>query len=62
MRWYGPTSISHDEGRDVLSTLNTAIVCTAIPLAVIIIMQRFVRNFWDASAAKFGLLKALALM
>ena len=60
--WYGPTSISQPRGTEVISSLNTAIVCTALPVLVIILMQLFVRNFWDASSAYWALFKALALM
>jgi len=60
--WYGPTSISQPRGTEVISSLNTAIVCTALPILVILLMQVFVRSFWDASSALWAVSKALALM
>ena len=60
--WYGPTSISQPHGTQVMSSLNTAMVCTILPILVILLMQVFVRNFWDASSAIWAVTKALALM
>lgn len=60
--WYGPTSISQPRGTEVISSLNTAIVCASLPILVILLMQVFVRNFWDANSALWAVSKALALM
>ncbi len=60
--WYGPISISQPRGTEVISSLNTAIVCTGLPILVILLMQVFVRNFWDANSALWAVSKALALM
>ena len=60
--WYGKAAISQPMSNTVLSTLNTALLCALLPLLIVVLMQRFVRNFWDGSSAKWGLLKALAMM
>lgn len=60
--WYGPTDISYPQRPLILSNLTTGIIFTAIPIAVIVGMQAFVRSFWDANAAILGLLNGLVLM
>lgn len=60
--WEGPIELSYPHIPMVLSTVGCALVLMIIPLAVILVMQLFVRSFWDCQAAKFGLLKAMTLM
>lgn len=61
--WYGPTWISQPRlAHETISSLITAIVCVAIPLLCLILVQLFVRDFWDSHSAKVSFLKAIALM
>lgn len=60
--WHGQTYISHPKERLILSDSVAGMTLAAIPIAVILLMQVFVRNFWDAHTAIFGLLKGLVTM
>ena len=60
--WEGPVEFSYPHISMILSTFNCAIAVMVIPLAVIFIMQLFVRSFWDLNAAIMGLLKSMTLM
>lgn len=60
--WYGPINISYPRRNLILTNLVAGLLFTAIPFAIIIAMQIFVRSFWDANAAIFGLLQGLAMM
>ena len=61
-RWYGPPSISQPRQQLIVSNLVAAMVVTAVPVVVFLMTQIIIRDFWDANAAIFGLLKGLALM
>lgn len=60
--WYGPTDLSYPKQPLILSNAIAGMIFTAVPLAVILAMQVFVRSFWDANAAILGLLKGLVIM
>ncbi|KAL9042526.1 MAG: hypothetical protein Q9214_003748 [Letrouitia sp. 1 TL-2023] len=60
--WRGPLEISHPELHSVLDSMECAIVVLLVPLALVLLMQTFVKSFWDANAAILGLLKALSAM
>ncbi len=60
--WEGPIELSYPHIPMVLSTIVCAFALMIVPLAVFLIMQFFVRSFWDCNAANFGLLKAMTLM
>ena len=62
--WYGPLSISCPKNNwpDVITSTQTGMVVVFVPLAVILFVQLFTKSFWDAHHAKFGLVKALAVM
>ncbi len=60
--WYGETYISHAKQPLVLSNLAAALIFVAVPIGIILFMQIFIRNFWDAHTAIFGLLQALITM
>jgi membrane-associated phospholipid phosphatase len=60
--WYGETYISHAKQPLILSNLVAALIFVASPIGIILFMQIFIRNFWDAHTAIFGLLQALITM
>lgn len=60
--WYGPPSISQPKQDLILSNFVAAMIVTTVPIAVFLMTQIIIRDFWDANAAIFGLLKGLALM
>ena len=60
--WYGPVSISHPKQALILNNLVAALIFVGVPMAVMLLMQFRIRNFWDANAGIFGLLKALVAM
>ncbi|KAL8943088.1 MAG: hypothetical protein Q9216_001288 [Gyalolechia sp. 2 TL-2023] len=59
--WRGPESISRPP-YELLSTVDGAIILSLAPIAVLLFMQIFVRNFWDFNAALMGLLTAVDIM
>ncbi|KAL9601311.1 MAG: hypothetical protein Q9219_002606 [cf. Caloplaca sp. 3 TL-2023] len=59
--WYGPESISRPPA-EILSNLEAAMILSLAPIAVLLFMQIFVRNFWDFNAALMGLLTAVDIM
>lgn len=59
--WYGPAYISRPREKLRLDNLKAGLCFTLAPLIVIIVMQVFIRSFWDMNAAVFGLLKGLAV-
>lgn len=60
--WYGPTDISYPMRPLILGNTIAGVIFTAVPIAIILAMQAFVRNFWDANAAMLGLLNGLVIM
>lgn len=61
-KWYGPLELSYPRSPLILSTLFTGVLIPAVGVAVIVGMQAWVRSFWDANAALFGLFKGLVMM
>ena len=60
--WEGPAEYSYPKIPHVLGIVNSAIAIGTIPIVAVLFMQIWVRSFWDANAAIWGLLKALVLM
>lgn len=60
--WEGPIEFSYPHIPMVLNTIKCAIALLVVPLTVILVMQLFVRSFWDWTAATVGLFQAMALM
>ncbi|KAI4167924.1 MAG: hypothetical protein LQ343_006794 [Gyalolechia ehrenbergii] len=60
--WVGPESISRPPYDNIFSNINAAIILSLAPIAVLLFMQIFVRNFWDFNAALMGLLTAVDIM
>lgn len=60
--WYGPVAISRPKESLLLGNFTAAILFVVLPIGVILALQAFIRDFWDANAAIFGLLKGLVTM
>ena len=60
--WHGETYISHTKERLILSNLVAGLVLAGVPIAIVVLMQIFIKNFWDANTAIFGLVKGLVTM
>lgn len=60
--WHGETYISHPKQRLILSNLVAALIFAVVPIAIILFLQIFIRNFWDTHMAILGLLQGLVTM
>lgn len=60
--WLGPVEYSYPKHEFYLGITTTAILIPLIPLAVIVLMQFWVRSWLDFHAAFLGLQKALVMM
>ena len=60
--WEGEIQYSYPHLPYILDTLGSGFAIGTIPIGVVLIMQFWVRSFWDANAAIWGILKALTLM
>jgi hypothetical protein len=60
--WYGPRELSYPQHQFFLGVMTTGIMIPLIPLAVIILMQYWIRSWVDFNAAFFALKKAMVLM
>lgn len=60
--WHGQTYISHPKQPLVLNNLVAGLIFSVVPIAIIVCMQVFVKNFWDMNSAILGLVKGLVTM
>lgn len=60
--WVGPVEYSYPYLPFILSTTQAALVDILVPVVTILVVQIWVRRFWDANAALFALFKALIVM
>lgn len=60
--WYGPRELSYPRHPFILGITTTGIMIPLIPLAVIILMQYWIRSWLDFNTAFFALKKAMVLM
>ena len=60
--WYGPLEISYPRHDFILGITTTTIMIPLIPLAVLILMQFWIRSWLDFHAAFFALKKAMVMM
>jgi hypothetical protein len=58
-RIVGPRDISYPYGKEILTSVDAAVACLLVPIAVLLGVQVWLRSVWDASAGVLGLLKAL---
>lgn len=61
-RWYGPVELSYPYTPLILPVAFTSIIIPTVGVTVLVVMQVWVRSFWDANAALFGLFKGLVMM
>lgn len=60
--WYGPVEYSYPRHEFYLGITTTVVLIPLIPLAVIVLLQSWVRSWLDFHAAFLGLQKALVMM
>lgn len=61
-RWYGPSELSYPYTPLLVPSMFAGIMLPGVGFTVIVVMQVWVRSFWDANAGLFGLLKGLIMM
>ena len=60
--WLGPVEYSYPRHNFYLGIFTTGVMIPSIPIAVMIVMQYWIRSFLDLSAVSLAFLKALTLM
>ena len=58
-RIVGPRDISYPHVEEILTSLYAAIACLLVPIAVVVVVQIWLKSIWDFSAGVLGLLKTL---
>lgn len=59
--WSGPDSFSYPKVK-IISDLATALILFWVPVTILVVTQRFIRNFQDFNAALFGVITAVDIM
>lgn len=60
--WRGPVDLSYPQEDFIISTLHAALILNLVPAAILYGIQIWVRDFWDFTAASFGLIKGVIIL